>query len=186
MPSLTQLSSNKCSLEQLLLKIQRLVLFNTLLERSLAIIRNKAPKNSIKTQLRAGNDDFIPYIKVAPPHGSGRYEERSISDIDPENLAPNFQLRSTLPGTKTDEAIEKAIHAVNNLKNDDKDKEFGNEVQDDDGYTKVSRKRKERNSPGTSNVEKKRNTDEIEANIVTNLYKKMGLRFLLEENLDEM
>ena len=177
------------------------------LERILGLFRNKAPKGTIKTQLRPGLLDYIPYIKIKQPHGSGFFAQKSLKLIDPNNEAAYFVLRGY---TVTEETQERINHARRTSEmtlslNRDHEQEDGGETFDDEGATnsvevdaaiptsrtptqreddaglRTTENKRKRNSPGEHNNGKKfREADENEGRIVANMYRTMGLEMLIE------
>ena len=147
-------------------------------------VRENAPKGTVHTQLRPGEDDYVPWIKVAYPHGSGRYEQKKLNQIDPENTAARFDLEGYNPTKRTDEEINRATAISRNTLvgrvEEDSDSESsehenaeGETLDEATGeYTTVSRKRG-RSSPGEAGLAKMKKGKNYK--MVKNLYKDLGL-----------
>ena len=52
--------------------------------------------------------DFVPWFKVALPHGNGRYAKRSLIDIDPDSSAPPFNLSGYVLSQRANETMAAA------------------------------------------------------------------------------
>ena len=69
----------------------------TYLEAKLTKIREASPKGTMFTQLRPGKYDYQVWFKVMKPNGSGTYERRDLSEIDPEGKAPKLNVKYPRP-----------------------------------------------------------------------------------------
>ena len=150
------------------------------LEAKMSLVRSKAPKGIIQTQLRAGVHDYIPFIKVAYPNGSGKYEARSIQEIDPDNDAPEFNSTESNSSNENKRKIEDAVRTSKTTMNVEEASESEvNQETDDEGYTEVSyNKRKSSQSPEDLRSLKK-TKEEADNEMVQNLYRRMGLEMFL-------
>lgn len=66
------------------------------LDKLLTEIRSEAPAKTIQTQLCPGVTDFVPWMKIAIPHGNGCYVQIDLSDIDPNYTAPPLATKDNI------------------------------------------------------------------------------------------
>ena len=77
------------------------------------MVRNKAPKGTINTQLHPGEDDYKVWMKVSIPHGSGRYERRDMKEIVPEGIAPKLNSKKQIETETMKSIINDATIVMN-------------------------------------------------------------------------
>ena len=154
------------------------------LKAKMSLVRSKAPKGIIQTQLRAGVHDYIPFIKVAYPNGSGKYEARSIQEIDPDNDAPEFNSTESNSSNENKRKIEDAVRTSKTTMNVEEASESEvNQETDDEGYTEVSyNKRKSSQSPEDLRSLKK-TKEEADNEMVQNFLVEWDWRCFLQNNM---
>ena len=116
-------------------------------------------------------------MKISLPHGSRKYKRKEIKDIDPDDTAPKLV---TINNTETDalkEIIEEATKVIMNTGEalDQKN------LEDNNDFTTVLYKRKNRSSPGAQSEAKKSwNKETSDDKMISDIYKKMGPSMYIE------
>ena len=161
------------------------------LEKRLTNIRESAPRGTIYTQLRPGKYDYTLWMKIMRPNGSGRYERRDLSEIDPERNAPKLEVKFPRPTPEYQEELnnlsERSRKTLNSIS------EAGNSIsvdtdadsrEDVEGFMKHSNKRN-RSSPGEANTGKRNrrelvNEEPHDLRITRNVFQNLGLVSLMK------
>ena len=78
----------------------------------------------IHTQLRPGDSDYVPWVKIKWPTGSGRYTQKSLSLIDPNNETDPFKIRGLIPSEELSSKIDEASELSRRTLDADNDSGF--------------------------------------------------------------
>ena len=123
------------------------------LEKRLTNIRESAPRGTIYTQLRPGKYDYTLWMKIMRPNGSGRYERRDLSEIDPEKIAPKLEVKFPRPTPEYQEQLNnlsersrKTLNSISEAGNSISVDTVADSREDVEGFKKHSNKRN-RSSP---------------------------------------